>query len=102
MIEIIERSGVDDAEVVAQWSETDGWIYGGDRFSFMDDEHYTTELMVDRFDGPTHFAIERESKKAAVGPPMSTTMGVGEVEQDVAEGPDEDDEEDEEETDESH
>lgn len=68
MIEILERTGTEQFDVVGRWSESDGWIEGSDRLDFPNAGEYDEEMMLERFDGPVLFARPSEgSAEKTVG-----------------------------------
>lgn len=94
MIEILERTGVDDLGVVGRWDEEDGWIEGGERLDFPDSEYYSEDLMLDRFSGPRLFAraggsVDKQTPDTSIGPPHAATLADFAVVEDEGEGPDE-------------
>lgn len=66
MIEVLERLDVDTFETVGRWNEEEGWVDGGERLDFEHSEHYTEDMMLDRFNGPTLFARRVEARKSNV------------------------------------
>jgi hypothetical protein len=84
MIGIYERQGMEGAQRVGLWDEEAGWIEGSDRLSFENDEEYSEELMMERFDGPSLFASSVDEEEvyepevdkdgSSIGKPIAGTL----------------------------